>query len=90
MKKTAKILFDEVFPVSFGSLAKAQSASITANAIVISEIEVTSVANLIFSTLVVGQKKTIHRSGNVYFTQQFSSTNKAYNGWTFFDGAFLK
>jgi hypothetical protein len=59
MKKTIKILVAAVLAVGFGSLANAQSASISANATVISELTVTNQANLNFGTVVVGQVKTI-------------------------------
>ncbi|MDG1277135.1 MAG: hypothetical protein P8O16_07630 [Algoriphagus sp.] len=65
MKKTVKILIAAVFAVAFGSLANAQSASISANATVISEISVTTQANLEFGTVVVGQTKSIDGLGSI-------------------------
>lgn len=65
MKKTIKILVAAVLAVGFGSLANAQSASISANATVISEIAVANVNNLNFGTVVAGQKKGIDKAGNV-------------------------
>ena len=65
MKKTVKILIAALFAVGFGSLANAQSASISANATVISELKVTNNANLNFGTVVVGQTKKIDGYGNV-------------------------
>lgn len=59
MKKTIKIVIAAVFAVGFGSFAQAQSASISANATVISELTITNVANLNFGTVVVGQTKSI-------------------------------
>ena len=59
MKKTVKVLIAAVFAVGFGSLANAQSASISANATVISQLVVTNNANLNFGTVVVGQTKSI-------------------------------
>jgi len=59
MKKTIKILVAAVLAVCFGSLANAQSASISANATVISEIVVNNVSNLDFGIVVVGQKKVV-------------------------------
>ena len=59
MKKTVKILIATVFAVGFVSLANAQSASISANATVISELKVSNLSNLNFGTIVVGQTKTI-------------------------------
>ncbi|WP_289029487.1 hypothetical protein [uncultured Algoriphagus sp.] len=49
-----------VLAVGFGSLANAKSASISANATVISEIVVNNVSNLDFGTVVVGQKKLVY------------------------------
>ncbi|MDG1277473.1 MAG: hypothetical protein P8O16_09345 [Algoriphagus sp.] len=46
MKKTVKILIATVFAVGFVSLANAQSASISANATVISELKVSNLSNL--------------------------------------------
>jgi len=63
MKKTVKIVIAAVFAVGFGSFANAQSASISVDATVISEIAVNSVSNLNFGTIVVGQKKLVF-SGN--------------------------
>jgi len=54
-----------VLAVCFGSLANAQSASISANATVISELTVTNQANLNFGTVVVGQTKSLDGYGNV-------------------------
>jgi hypothetical protein len=65
MKKTVKILAAAILAVGFGSLANAQSASISANATVISEIAVTTLANLNFGTVVVGQTKSIDGYGNI-------------------------
>lgn len=65
MKKTIKIVIAAVFAVGFGSFANAQSASISANATVISEIVVANVNNLNFGTVVAGQKKRIDYLGNV-------------------------
>ncbi len=59
MKKTVKILIAAVLTVGFGSLANAQSASISANATVISELSILNMANLAFGTVVSGQKKFI-------------------------------
>ncbi len=64
MKKTVKILIAAVLAIGFGSFAKAQNASITANATVISEIAVTRVSDLNFGTIVVNQKKFVSRMGN--------------------------
>ena len=60
-----KILILTAFAVGIGSLANAQSATISANAKVISEIAVTSVSNLNFGTLVAGQTKSIDQNGYV-------------------------
>jgi hypothetical protein len=65
MKKTIKFLIAAVFAVGFGSLANAQSASISANATVISELLVTNNANLDFGTVVVGQTKSIDGYGSI-------------------------
>lgn len=59
MKKSSKILIIVVFTIGFGSLVKAQNASISANATVISEITVAKVADLNLGTVVVGQIKSI-------------------------------
>jgi spore coat protein U-like protein len=59
MQNTAKILIMAAFAVGFGTFANAQSASISANATVVSEIVVANVNNLNFGTVVVGQKKSI-------------------------------
>ena len=65
MKKSVKILMAAVFAVGFGSLANAQSATISANATVISEIAVARVGDLNFGTLVAGQSKAIDYNGTV-------------------------
>ena len=59
MKKTIKILTAAILAIGFGSLANAQSATITANATVISEIVVETRTNLNFGTVVVGQTKSV-------------------------------
>nr|MBI1229443.1 hypothetical protein [Cytophagales bacterium] len=66
MKKTIKILTAAILAVSFGSLVHAQSATISANATVVSEIAVARVADLNFGTLVTGQIKTIFYDGSVF------------------------
>jgi hypothetical protein len=65
MKITIKTFIAAILAVGFGSFANAQSASISANATVISEIAVTNLANLNFGTVVAGQKKSITAYGNV-------------------------
>ncbi|MDG1277134.1 MAG: DUF4402 domain-containing protein [Algoriphagus sp.] len=65
MKKTVKILIAAVFALGFVSLAKAQSASISANATVISELSVTKGKDLNFGTIVVGQTKSIDAYDNI-------------------------
>ncbi|WP_289029486.1 DUF4402 domain-containing protein [uncultured Algoriphagus sp.] len=65
MRKTIKILTAAILAIGFGTLANAQSASISANATVISEIAVANINNLNFGTVVVGQKKGIDFAGNV-------------------------
>jgi hypothetical protein len=65
MKKTIKTLITLMLAVALGSLAHAQSASISVDATVISEIAVANVNNLNFGTLVAGQIKTIDLRGNV-------------------------
>lgn len=65
MKTTIKTFIAAIITIGFGSFANAQSASISANATVISEISVANVANLNFGTLVAGQIKTIDLFGNV-------------------------
>ncbi len=65
MKKTVKILIAALFAVSFSSLANAQSASISANATVISELKVTNQANLNFGTIIIGQTKSIYSDNSV-------------------------
>lgn len=64
MKTTIKILTTALLAVGFGSLVHAQSASISANATVISEIAVTSVSDLNFGTIVANQKKFVSQFGN--------------------------
>ncbi len=77
MKKTVKILIAAVLALGFGSLANAQSASISANATVISEIAVTNLANLNFGTVVVGQMKSIDGLGTIWVDNgpKLGSTN---------------
>jgi spore coat protein U-like protein len=65
MKTTIKIFIAAILTIGFGSFANAQSASISANATVVSEISVANVNNLNFGTLVAGQIKTIDFNGNV-------------------------
>lgn len=65
MKTTIKTFIAAILTIGFGSFANAQSASISANATVISEIAVTRVDDLNFGTVVVGQKKSITADSNV-------------------------
>jgi spore coat protein U-like protein len=63
MKTTIKTFVAAILGLGFGSFANAQSASISANATVISEIEVENVNNLNFGTLVAGQIKSVLLGG---------------------------
>nr|MBI1229442.1 hypothetical protein [Cytophagales bacterium] len=64
MKKTVKVLLTAALAIGIGAFANAQSASISANATVISEIAVTSVSDLNFGTIVVNQKKIVSEMGD--------------------------
>ncbi|PRY83749.1 DUF4402 domain-containing protein [Mongoliibacter ruber] len=65
MKTTIKTFIAAILTIGFGSFAIAQSASISANATVISEIAVANVNNLSFGTVVTGQTKSINSFGDV-------------------------
>jgi hypothetical protein len=80
MKKTTKVLFTALLAVGFGSLVHAQSATISANATVLSQITVVNNANLNFGTVIMGQTKMIDASDNVYVSEGSTAIGSANRG----------